>query len=420
MTAGSGKDGAGKGSARGPRPGDDAAGSAGSPQFAGGDAPLGGDLHIVRFAPAKLNLTLAVAGRRDDGYHALHSVMVPLSLGDALTVSLAADPLGGDTLRVSGVPVTADSDNLVLRAIEATRSAVAATWPGAPSEPPALAARLIKRIPVAAGLGGGSSDAAAAMEAALAAWHTDLEPAAKAALAASLGSDVPFFLARGPALITGRGENVEPLPAIGGDSPAILLVTPRLAVATPAVFGAYAAGERLADPGRARDISEELAGQLRVGPVAGRRPGGSAALAILNLASNLASANDLVPATVAVAPELEEFIRRLEKLVHRPVCQSGSGPTQWVLYPTLAEARKAVRLVHLAVARGNLPSIGDGEPFVAATAIVDLTEMAVLPAANRSGSADRPRTLHNGPDAGAHPQGGSTNEPPSPHGDDSR
>ncbi|MDQ6794484.1 MAG: hypothetical protein M3067_06650, partial [Chloroflexota bacterium] len=135
---------------------------------------------VVRVAPAKLNLTLAVVGRRDDGFHALHSVVVPLGLADRLSLALragAGDPAGagaataaGDSLHVTGFDPGPVGDNLVLRAIAATRAAVTRTWPGAPAQPPGLAARLDKRIPVTAGLGGGSSDAAAAIGAALEAW----------------------------------------------------------------------------------------------------------------------------------------------------------------------------------------------------------------------------------------------------------
>ena len=110
---------------------------------------------VIRLAPAKLNLTLAVLGRRPDGYHELHSVMVLLALTDRLSLARAA--AGHDTLRVEGLDAGPAGDNLVLRAIAAARAAV-----GRAADPFPLAARLEKRIPVAAGLAGGSSDAAAA------------------------------------------------------------------------------------------------------------------------------------------------------------------------------------------------------------------------------------------------------------------
>ncbi|MEO5940889.1 MAG: 4-(cytidine 5'-diphospho)-2-C-methyl-D-erythritol kinase, partial [Candidatus Limnocylindrales bacterium] len=184
---------------------------------------------VVRLAPAKLNLTLAVVGRRPDGYHALHSVMAPLALADRL--SLAPDPSPGahDRVRVEGFDAGPAADNLVLRALEATRRALR---PHLALPPPALAVRLEKRIPVAAGLAGGSSDAAAAIEGALEAWSASdvLGPAERRGLAASIGSDVPFFLAGGPALVEGRGERVTALrgirPLATEQAPGLLLVTP--------------------------------------------------------------------------------------------------------------------------------------------------------------------------------------------------
>lgn len=320
----------------------------------------GANIHVVRFAPAKLNLTLAVVGRREDGFHDLHSIMVPLSLGDALTVAAGPGGAARDSLRVTGLALSSAPENLVVRAIAAARAAVALTWPGAPAAPPPLAARLAKRIPIAAGLGGGSSDAAAAIDASLAAWAAGLPPVEKAELAASLGSDVPFFLAGGAALITGRGESVEPLPDIEGDPPAVLLVTPKLPVATAAVFAAYAGGARRGPASLALEISQRMATAMRTGLAAEDLLGGAA---------ELARANDLMTAAASIAPGLGAFVAALERLVGRPVCQSGSGPTLWALYPTLAEARKAVRFVRLAAVNGTLPFVGSGEPFVAATTI---------------------------------------------------
>jgi 4-diphosphocytidyl-2-C-methyl-D-erythritol kinase len=392
-----------------------AGGGAGAGTGAGGGSSAGAGLHIVRFAPAKLNLTLAVLGRRDDGYHSLHSIMVPLLLGDVVTVSVAREVTARDTLRVSGLAVSAAQDNLILRAIAALRTALAREHSRARADLPPLSVRLVKRIPVAAGLGGGSSDAAAAIDAALAAWQTTLAAASKAALAASLGSDVPFFLAQGAAVITGRGEFVEPLPDMASEPPAVLLVTPGLPISTPAVFEAYAAGARPADPARARGISESLAARFRAGMTTA---------ALLQVAHELAAANDLLPAAISVAPELEVFIRKLEKLVGRPVCQSGSGPTQWVMYPTLAEARKAVRMVRLAVARGNLPTLGDGELSAVAVAIAGQFAPPAVQANGQRvvhvGRANRPRTVHNGASADAHPPGDSAGELLAPKGDDLR
>src|SRR6185436_7910091 len=116
-----------------------------------------------------------------------------------------------DTLHVSGLDAGPPADNLVFRAIAAARAAIGGGHPGGPGPAPALAARLEKRIPVAAGLAGGSSDAAAALDGALEAWAADLPAHERALAAAAAGSDVPFFLVGGPALVEGRGERVTPL-----------------------------------------------------------------------------------------------------------------------------------------------------------------------------------------------------------------
>jgi 4-diphosphocytidyl-2-C-methyl-D-erythritol kinase len=328
----------------------------------------GRHLSVIRFPPAKLNLTLAVLGTRGDGYHALHSVMVPLALTDALAVSRRPAPNAQDSLRVSGFEAGPTADNLVLRAIALAREAVRSTWPGAPSDPSPLAARLTKRIPVSAGLAGGSSDAAAALQAALEAWGADLPRARLTEIAAALGSDVPFFLAGGAALVTGRGEFIEPLPNLAGQAPAVLLVTPNLPISTAAVFGAYARGvppvsaqADLAQAPSANAVSERLAADMRAGLTAA---------ALLDRAEELAWANDLMPAAAAVAPELPELRESLAQLLGRPVGQSGSGPTAWVLYPSLAAARKAARFVRFAALGGQLPQVGSGTPFIGTTTIL--------------------------------------------------
>ena len=375
----------------------------------------GARIHVVRFAPAKLNLTLAVTGRRSDGYHSLHSVMVPLSLGDALTVSAAPPSAGRDTLRVTGLTLTSTPDNLVFKAIAGVRAAITETWPGAPSVPPPLAARLAKRIPVAAGLGGGSSDAAAAIAAALAVWGGSLPAEETAVLAALLGSDVPFFLAAGAALVTGRGEFVEPLGDIesapqSGEGPAVLLVTPQLPVATAAVFKAYAGGARR-DGRQALDISETLVEAMRAG------------MGVADLQARLpelAQANDLMPAALSLAPGLNTFVAALAKAIGRPVCLSGSGPTLWSLYTTLAEARKAVRFVRLAAVNGTLPLVGNGEPFVAATTIARRSGPPSVSLPEGTTGTIRPRTVHNGFDAGAHGPDEPAGRPANSNGEEPR
>jgi 4-diphosphocytidyl-2-C-methyl-D-erythritol kinase len=311
---------------------------------------------VIRLAPAKLNLTLAVIARRDDGYHSLHSVLVPLGLADRLSFALA----GGDrdTLHVTGADTGPPQGNLVLKALAATREAVGGNWAGGPGPAPALAIRLDKRIPVAAGLAGGSSDAAATIDGALEAWAAELDPEARLRVAARIGSDVPFFLAGGPALVEGRGEQVARLDGLHG-SPGVLLVTPPIAVSTPDVFAAFDAIRSHGD-GATRMTSMHLAEELR------------AKLSTADLvarAGAMTVANDLFAAARMIVPALVPFRRALSRLLERPVGLSGSGPTLWTLYASEVEAADAAETVRTALWEGRLVSVGDGQPFVAATVI---------------------------------------------------
>ncbi len=312
---------------------------------------------VVRLAPAKLNLSLAVVGRRADGFHELHSVFVPLALADRL--SLAAAGGSRDTLHVTGFDPGPPADNVVLRALAATRAAVGGNWPGGPAAAPALSIRLEKHIPVAAGLAGGSSDAAATVDGALEAWATSLDAERARHLAAGLGSDVPFFAAGGPALIEGRGERVAPLGGLHGH-PAVLLVTAAVQVSTQEVFAAFDALRGVGD-GSVRMSSIHLAEELR---------SGLSAPDLVARAGVLAMANDLLPAAAAVLPALVPFRRALSRRLGRPIGLSGSGPTLWALYASETEAQAAAEVVRSAVADGTLEAPGPSEPFVTATAIV--------------------------------------------------
>jgi 4-diphosphocytidyl-2-C-methyl-D-erythritol kinase len=312
---------------------------------------------VIRLAPAKLNLTLAVVGRRPDGFHALHSVFVPLGLSDRLSLSPAAAE--HDTLHVTGFDAGPLADNLVLRALAATRTAVGGGWPGGPGPTPALAARLEKVIPVAAGLAGGSSDAAATLDGALEAWGAELDPDTRLAAAARLGSDVPFFLTGGPALVEGRGEQVAPLHGLHG-SPGVLLLTPAIAVSTLEVFDVYD-GLR----GRGNEAtgmsSRHLAEELR---------SGLSAADLVARAGVLTVSNDLLPATLLLVPPLVPLRRALSRLLARPIGLSGSGPTLWALYASEAEAAVAADAVRVALRDGRLSMPGSAAPFITATTIL--------------------------------------------------
>lgn len=316
---------------------------------------------VIRLAPAKLNLTLAVLGRRDDGYHDLHSVAVPLALADRLSLARGHGRL--DSLRVTGRDAGPAEANLVLRAIAAARARLRG-----PVDPWPVAALLDKVIPVAAGLGGGSSDAAAALDAVYDLWDvgTTLDPAAwsehRARLARELGSDVPLFLPGGPVVLTGRGERIEPLPALRGSPPGVLLVTPAIAASTPAVFATLDAdpAARPSGSGSTRAASEHLATEWRAG---------MNAAALVVRAGVLASANDLAAAADAVVPGLRSLRRSLVRALGRPVGLSGSGPTLWVLYASGTEAASAADRVRVGLGDGSIVAPGAGSPSVISTTI---------------------------------------------------
>ena len=326
---------------------------------------LGGD-PVVWLAPAKLNLTLAVLGRRSDGYHALHSVMVPVALHDRLSLAAAGGAI--DTLHVVGADCGPAADNLVLRAIAAARVAVAAELGPSVVTPP-LAGRLEKRIPVAAGLAGGSSDAAAALDGALAAWGAELSAEARHRAAASVGSDVPFFLAGRWAVVEGRGEVVAPVRSVRAPAPVALLVTPSVPVGTPAVFVAWASGIRPSGHGAALATSRHLADELRAGMTA---------RALVMRAWILAHANDLMPAAQHVVPGLVVLRRGMIRALGTAVGQSGSGPTLWVLYPSIEDAAAAADAVRDAVADGRIVAPGAGPPAVHVAPLV-LDRPAIVP-----------------------------------------
>ena len=183
---------------------------------------------IVQPAPAKLNLTLHITGKRTDGYHELDSLVAFADLQDTISVRPAAE-LG---LSVEGpfAPALADEpDNLVLKAARAL-AAAANVSDGA-------AIGLIKRLPVAGGIGGGSADAAAALRALAMLWKIDLGSPDLVGLAMELGADVPVCLAGRASYMSGAGERLDPAPRL--PPAALVLANPMRPLATKAVFDAF-------------------------------------------------------------------------------------------------------------------------------------------------------------------------------------
>lgn len=176
-------------------------------------------------APAKVNIRLKVTGRRPDGYHELVSLMVPVGLFDEM--ELARTKEKGITLTCRGDAVPRDETNLSYKAAQVFFERTGL--------PPGISINLKKHIPVAAGLGGGSSDAAGTLEALNALWDEPLTREELRRLARGLGADVPFFLQPGPCIARGIGEILEPVhrwPCLY-----YVIVTPDLHVSTSWVYG---------------------------------------------------------------------------------------------------------------------------------------------------------------------------------------
>ncbi|HSJ18835.1 MAG TPA: 4-(cytidine 5'-diphospho)-2-C-methyl-D-erythritol kinase [Solirubrobacterales bacterium] len=258
---------------------------------------------MILRAPAKLNLCLYLGPRRDDGLHELCSLTQSLTLADTLTVARSDT----DSVVCPGI----DGVNLASRALKALR---ARGW----SRPP-LRIEIEKRIPVAAGLGGGSADAAAVLR--LARDEVDgLEQ-----LARELGADVPSQLDPGLALMRGAGERVEPLPAPARYG--VVLIPSRNGLATAEV---YAEADRLG-LGRESSELEELGERLQAVTLPGTSP-----LAYAELL-----ANDLQHAALSLRPEVAEALDALEEVGAARALVTGSGPAAFGLFEEFARAERA-------------------------------------------------------------------------------
>lgn len=265
-------------------------------------------------APAKVNLGLRILGRRPDGYHELESLFVPLDLTDELTLSITPADAPSVTLRLAsaGGGAPADASNLAARAAEAFLAEAK------------LALRveigLAKQTPVAAGLGGGSSDAAAVLIALRDHAPGAVAPERLRALALRLGADVPFFLDPRPAWVRGVGERIEPV--AGVPSLSLVLAGPGEPLATREVFRAY-------------DVLHPAAKEL-----APAEPPAAGWLADPARLSQLLH-NDLEAAAVRLCPAIRRLRRELAARGAQAVGMSGSGPTVFGVFESPAAARAA-------------------------------------------------------------------------------
>jgi 4-diphosphocytidyl-2-C-methyl-D-erythritol kinase len=205
---------------------------------------------ITTVAPAKINLSLEVLGRREDGYHEVRTVMQAIELHDEISFEAGK----GSSLRIEGSPVAPDED-LIRAAADAFRARVPATG----------VLRVKKALPVGAGLGGGSSDAAATLRLLNQASGSDMDGADLATLASEIGSDVPFFLRGGAALAEGRGEQITPLP----DAPTnwFVLVVPPISIAdkTRRMYASLESQD-FSDGSRTNALADLLAGGSSLDP----------------------------------------------------------------------------------------------------------------------------------------------------------
>jgi 4-diphosphocytidyl-2-C-methyl-D-erythritol kinase len=256
---------------------------------------------------AKINWTLDVLFKREDGYHELRTIYQTVSLHDKLRISRTS---GAIEILCDDERVPADETNLAHKAALLLRDA-ANIKAGARIE-------IEKRIPVAAGLGGGSSNAAATLLGLARLWRVELAEREMFRLAAILGSDVPFFLIGGTALGVGRGEEVYGIEEAKCDS--LLLVNPGFAVSTA---GAYGRLSRLTMKDAARIIPFTL----------------FAAKAIRELP--LAASNDLEETVSAAHPEIAEVKRRLLSLGARRALMSGSGATVFAVFDNSQMSERA-------------------------------------------------------------------------------
>ena len=261
---------------------------------------------ITAAARAKINLTLDILGKRPDGYHEVEMVMQSIELHD----SLEFIPAGRDIiLTVEGADLAPGPDNLVYQAAELLRRQGRIKA--------GVKIRLIKAIPVAAGLGGGSANAAAALKALNELWETGLSLTELMSLGAQLGSDVPFCLLGGTALAKGRGELLErlaPCPRLG-----LVLIKPQFSVSTASVYRAYTPG-----PAVNRPDNQVMISAIRNKDING-------------IAQNLANALESV--TTRMHPEIGRIKAKLSRAGALGVLMCGSGPTVFGLAADTETAR---------------------------------------------------------------------------------
>lgn len=267
-------------------------------------------MRLTVTAPAKINLHLRIVGRRSDGYYELRTLFQSIDLADEVSAESAPD--GVLELRVEPQGrVTSGEDNLVLCAASLLRKRTRAAG--------GARIRLDKRVPVGAGLGGGSADAAATLVLLNDLWHLGLGMNVLTKIASELGSDVPFFLHGGLAHAVGRGEVVEPLPDLRPYG--VLVVMPQIQAMTAEVFGAVA--PRLTWERQEATVDAFVAGESGL-------PWGDLC-------------NDLQPVVVNRWPEVARVLEVLRNMQPLHAAVTGSGAAVFAIFPDAEAARTAAR-----------------------------------------------------------------------------
>ena len=276
---------------------------------------------IEIWAPAKLNLFLEVLGRRADGFHEMETLMASISLFDHLTFTASEhSDLQLSCRWATRVSNSADvetlptgQDNLVIRALDALRQASGVQA--------GLSVQLVKRIPTAAGLGGGSSDAAAALVAANLIWNLNWSTQRLSEIAATLGSDIPYFLWGHAAVCRGRGEIIDPLTTSWRQH--LVVIRPPEGLSTPTVF-------RQVEISPTPNRIEPMLACLR-----GRRD--------REIASHLF--NRLQPAAARVSPWIKRLQSEFDRLDVQGHQMSGSGSSYFGLCHSARHANRVSKLL---------------------------------------------------------------------------
>ena len=260
---------------------------------------------ITRLAKAKINLTLDILGKRDDGYHEVEMIMQSIDLADIITLEEAK----GITVETDLPELADDRTNLAYRAAELLRDTY--------GQGRGAKIRITKNIPLAAGLAGGSTDAGAVLLGLNDLWKLGRSMKELTALGARLGSDVPFCMIGGTMLATGRGEILTEVPTLG--SMPLVLVKPPLGVSTAAAYGGYRADKAAVHP-RASTMIDAIRSQDRERIYS-------------------AMGNVLETVTIPRHPEIADIKQALIEAGAEKAMMSGSGPTVFAFAKTDSDAK---------------------------------------------------------------------------------